>query len=153
LAADVLFRVHGAVSTFNPDAGAELTTWIWQIARNRGIDWFRKQKCLITTVALDEDTSHESNRSRVNEWFRDSLPDRNSPSEAQSQSEHLKNVDCARRARAALSADDRHLLEARLTLSNREIADAEGVAEGTIRTRYSRAVARFKAAFEKEKRS
>jgi DNA-directed RNA polymerase specialized sigma24 family protein len=29
-----------------PDAGAELTTWIWQIARNRGIDWFRKQKGL-----------------------------------------------------------------------------------------------------------
>jgi RNA polymerase sigma factor (sigma-70 family) len=154
LTADVLFKVHAAVSTFNPDGGAELTTWIWRIAQNRGIDWVRRQKRLIATVPLDEDTEHESNRARVNDWFRDHLPDRSSPSRAKPEkSDHQKDVECARRARAALSADDRRLLEERLTMSNREIADAEGVPEGTIRTRYSRAAARFKAAFEKEKNS
>ena len=154
MTADVLFRVHAAVSTFNPDGGAELTTWIWRIARNRGIDWVRRQKRLIATVPLDKDTEHKSNRARVNDWFRDSLPDQSSSSLATPEkSDHEKRVECARRALAALSADDRRLLEQRLSMSNGEIADAEGVPDGTIRTRYSRASARFKAAVEKEKNS
>jgi RNA polymerase sigma factor (sigma-70 family) len=154
LTADVLFRVHAAVSTFNPDGGAELTTWIWRIARNRGIDWVRRQNRLIATVPFDKDSEHESNRARADDWFRDRLPDQSSSSQAKlEKSDHEKNVECARRARATLSADDRRLLEQRLSMSNREIAEAESVPEGTIRTRYSRAVARFKAAFEKEKNS
>lgn len=154
MTADVLFRVHAAVGTFNPDGGAELTTWIWQIARNRGIDWVRSQKRLVATVPLDKDTEHESNRTHVNDWFRDRLPDRSLSSRAKSEkSDHEKNFECALRARAALSEDDLCLLEQRLSMSNGEIADAEGVREGTIRTRYSRAVARFKAAYEKEKNS
>lgn len=151
LAADVLVRVHNAVATFNPDGGAKLTTWIIRIARNLGIDWYRKQKRLaersLAAVPLDDTNEKKFVREQVNDWFRDTMVS-HSPSETD---DLPANIQCMSRARAALSPDDQNLLELRLTMSNREIADAEHVNEGVIRTRHSRAVGRLKAAFEKEK--
>ena len=143
-------RVHGAVATFNPDGGAKLTTWIIQIAHNLGIDWFRKQERLaarsVAAVPLDDTAEKRFVREQVNDWFRDTMV-----SHTQESADLPTNMQCMSRARATLSEDDRSLLELRLTMSNREIADAEGVNEGVIRTRYSRAVTRLKTAYEKEK--
>lgn len=145
----MLVRVHGAVAAFNPDGGAKLTTWIIQIAHNLGIDWLRKQERSARSgvvVPLDDTTEKKFVREQVNDWFRDNMV-----SHTQETADLPTNILCMSRARATLSAADRSLLELRLSLNNRQIADAEGVNEGVIRTRYSRAVSRLTAAYEREK--
>ncbi len=41
MAADVLVIVHGKIKDFQHNRGAKLTTWIFQIAKNRAIDYHR----------------------------------------------------------------------------------------------------------------
>ncbi len=148
-------RVHGAVGTFDPNGGAKLTTWIFNIAHNLGVDWIRKQKRLaVKTVpagVLDDAAEKKLAREQVRDWFRDQITLQTSQTDVYTKPPELaKNIQCMSRARAALSDKDLGLIEMRLTMNNREIADAEGVPEGAIRTRYSRAVARLRAAYERE---
>jgi RNA polymerase sigma factor (sigma-70 family) len=155
LSADVLVRVHSAVEAFNPDGGAKLTTWIFRIAHNLGVDWVRRQQRLavkgIAAGALDDAAEKKIIRGQVNDWYRDWIAPQTSQTEICTKPPVLaKKIQCMKRARAALTENDLGLIELRLTMSNREIADAEGVPEGTIRTRYSRAVARLTAAYERE---
>jgi len=101
----------------------------------------------VAAGALDDAAEKKFVKVQVNDWFRDQLAIQTSAKEP---SEAPKNIQCIKRARAVLSKNDLCLIEMRLTMSNREIADAEGVSEGIIRTRYSRAVARLRAAYERE---
>jgi RNA polymerase sigma factor (sigma-70 family) len=155
LTADVLVRVHKAVGTFDLNGGAKLTTWIFQIAHNLGVDWIRKQKQLtvkgVAAGALDAAAEKEFAQEQVNVWFRDQFVlQAPTKDESTRSSEFSKKIQSMKRARESLNEHDLGLIEMRLSMSNREIANAEGVAEGTIRTRYSRAVARLTAAYERE---
>lgn len=44
IAADVLMTVHGKVKAFRFGSRGKLTTWIYEIAKNRAIDYHRAQK-------------------------------------------------------------------------------------------------------------
>lgn len=44
VAADVMMAVHGKLGTFRFGARAKLTTWIFEIAKNRAIDYHRSRK-------------------------------------------------------------------------------------------------------------
>jgi RNA polymerase sigma factor (sigma-70 family) len=44
VAADVLMTVHRKLKTFRLDGRAKLTTWIFEIAKNRAIDYHRSSK-------------------------------------------------------------------------------------------------------------
>ncbi len=130
MAADVLVRVHSAVGAFNPNGGAKLTTWIFQIAHNLGVDWIRKQERLVVkTVAagpLDDAAEKKFVREQVNSWFRDQITRQTSQTDSCSTSlEFSKKIQCMKRARASLKEKDLGLIEMRMTLSNRDIADAE----------------------------
>ena len=72
VAADVLMTVHGKLGTFRFGARAKLTTWIFEIAKNRAIDYHRSQKQQFEELdpsfvskdrnAEAEPSAHEDNR-------------------------------------------------------------------------------------------
>jgi len=52
LASDVLFAVSSHVNTFLQGGSAKLTTWIFEIAKNRAIDFHRKPR--LDAVTIDD---------------------------------------------------------------------------------------------------
>jgi RNA polymerase sigma factor (sigma-70 family) len=153
LVAEVLVRVHQSVERYDPDGGAKITTWIWRIAHNLGVDFARKQKQLaskdLSHVSLDEARERNFERQYAKDWFRDSRSMGLGDTEI-CDNEVPRNIKRIRRALAAISETDRNLIIMRLSMEYDEIAQTEGATEGAIRTRHSRAIERLRTAYEEE---
>ena len=54
IASDVLFTVTRKIHTFKCGGRAKLTTWIYEIAKNRAIDFHRKTR--VEEVEFDDNT-------------------------------------------------------------------------------------------------
>jgi len=119
LAQDALMTVHSAVGTFRRDGRAKLTTWIFNIAHNRGIDFHR--------------TAEQKSRERAE----------------YEQPVHWNGVFAGRNADmldelkdelAKLSSDDQQVLLWRAQgISYAQIANWLEIKEATARVRYLRA--------------
>lgn len=126
LAADALLKAHKSVHTFRSDRGAKLTTWVFQIARNCGLDHIR------ALTANREDSVEfwlEFNRSTT-------------------QQEPIANTDHStsriHQAMGKLDPKDQDLLRLHLVMDYDEIAKADGGNVGTVRVRHKRAFDRLK---------
>jgi RNA polymerase sigma-70 factor (ECF subfamily) len=134
LAADVLMVVHAKVGGFQFSDRARLTTWIFQVAKNRAIDYHRRPKpddCELkdadAAVNSNGDKAGISTRrnQRLHAWLANEL--------------------------AGLSEQDRQILNWRaLDYDFAQIAEWLGLAEGTSRVRHKRALDKLKAAAERQ---
>ena len=131
---DTMLKVHKAVRTFDPDGGAKLTTWIFEIAKNKVIDYKRRP-------APPELRSLDSERDLKDE-------------QALQQDDGLSpnpNILRLRRALDSLGPEDQDILRTRQVMSYEEIAEVTNASVGALRVRHNRAVNRLKKAFEEEK--
>ncbi len=126
LAGDTLLAMSSHISTFQHGGKAKLTTWIFEIAKNKAIDFHRKPS--LETVAID-----------------DEFPDCGPPgADAGRNKPYREWLD---KELAKLSEEDRLLLLWRAKdRPYKEIAEWLRISEGTARTRHSRLCAQIEKA-------
>jgi len=132
LASDVLMVVHAKIGRFQFSERARLTTWIFQVAKNRAIDYHRRSQpdsCELSDSVVDpngDKAGISSGRSQyLHTWLANEL--------------------------ASLSEQDRQILNWRaLDYDFAQIAQWLGMAEGTARVRHKRALDKLKAAAERQ---
>lgn len=126
LAADVFFVVYKKLKSFHFGSRGKFTTWIFEIAKNRAIDYHRAPKPKIqeldasTCISHKDSVSDEAEETNVKIlWIREQL--------------------------AELSDRDRQILTWRaLEFSFRQIGEWLGISEGLARLRHKRALDRLK---------
>lgn len=147
LTSDALIKVRDALSTFNPNLGAKLTTWVVTIARNTAIDFLRKklkedEKFMV--VGLDDAKIHESEVVIADEWQQQNL--RTINQSERGESKMLKFL----KAFNSLSEEDQNILRLKSCLEYNEIAIRENTSVGALRTRHSRAQERLRNKIARE---
>nr|WP_322866983.1 sigma-70 family RNA polymerase sigma factor [Aquicoccus sp. G2-2]MEA1114299.1 sigma-70 family RNA polymerase sigma factor [Aquicoccus sp. G2-2] len=112
---EVMLTVWRKAEQFDPTR-AHVSAWIYQIARNRQIDMFRKER-----RPMPEELRDESNTE----------PDANEIMAIEQEASHLKQ------ALARLKPDQREVIERAYMgeLSHQEISSATGLPLGTIKSR------------------
>jgi RNA polymerase sigma factor (sigma-70 family) len=128
VASDVLFAVSSHVHTFQHGGRAKLTTWIFEIAKNRAIDFHRKPH--LDSVTIDEQ-----------------FPDRGPAGSDAGRNKHF--LSWLNEELAKLGEDDQTLLRWRAKeIPYAQIAQWLGIGEGAARTRHSRLLAQLVSAAE-----
>ena len=123
IASDVLFTVSRKIRTFKCGGRAKLTTWIFEIAKNRAVDFHRKLR--VAEVEFDDNTATDINR--------ESFARRNDALLLWLQGEFNH-----------FSDHDRQLLLWRAReIEYATIAEWLGITEGAARTRHARALAKL----------
>ena len=117
--------VHNKIGTFHHDGRAKLTTWIFEIAKNRAIDYHRASSHAETELTDDiPQKSQATNSPRVS---------RNSPL-----------LDWLITQLHGFSREDQQLLKLRAAgFPYSQIADGLGLTEGNARVRHKRAMQRL----------
>jgi RNA polymerase sigma factor (sigma-70 family) len=126
VAADVLMTVHGKLGTFRFGGRAKLTTWIFEIAKNRAIDYHRSQKhefegldASLPSIERHAEPEHGSRTGSEMVWIRTQL--------------------------AQLSERDQQILKWRaLDFPFGQIAEWVDMSEGAVRVRHKRALDKLK---------
>lgn len=125
IASDVLFTVHNKIKTFRIGGRAKLTTWIIEIAKNRAIDYLRKQTpeyveledSLMGSMSQQRESYAGKNKQYLR-WLSDEL--------------------------TKLSEQDRSLLTWRaMGIPYGQLAEWLGTSEGAARVRHLRALKRL----------
>jgi RNA polymerase sigma-70 factor (ECF subfamily) len=119
IAQDTFLKVHSSVRGYHNDGRAKLTTWIFEIARNRAIDFHRvcrpEQEELADDLQIPADGEVAGRNKSYLAWLRVELP--------------------------KLSSQDRNILLWRAKdFSYAEIGSWLGIKEGTARVRHHRAL-------------
>jgi RNA polymerase sigma factor (sigma-70 family) len=128
LVSDALFAVTSHVHTFQRGGPAKLTTWIFEIAKNKAIDFHRKLR--LDAVPID-----------------DKFPDRGPAGPDAGRNKHY--LSWLNGELAKLGEADRMLLLWRAKdISYEQIAPWLGISEGAARTRHSRLRAQLVKAAE-----
>ena len=149
IASDAMLKVHKSVATFNPDGGAKLTTWIFEIARHTAIDFLRKRTALQKKAATSEAQENVQTqaatiaKSDSRNWYEMHDLEEN-PLEITPQ------MDATMRAFSSLSEEDQDVLRMHAVMEYDEIARREGIGVNAARVRHSRANKRLREAYEKE---
>jgi RNA polymerase sigma factor (sigma-70 family) len=118
LASDTLFAVSSHIHTFQPGGASKLTTLVFEIAKNRAIDFHRKPR--LDTVSID-----------------DKFPDRGPAGPDAGRNKPFR--DWLNKELAKLPEADRMLLLWRAKdILYDQIAPWLGISEGAARTRHSR---------------
>jgi RNA polymerase sigma-70 factor, ECF subfamily len=131
LASDTLLVVSSHINKFEHGGKAKLTTWIFEIAKNKAIDFHRKPS--LDTVAIDE-----------------GFPDCEPPGACAGRNNSYRYwLD---KELAALSEEDRTLLLWRAKdIPYKQIGEWLGISEGAARTRHSRLYAQLEKAANEAK--
>jgi len=126
LASDTLLAVSSHINKFEHGGKAKLTTWIFEIAKNKAIDFHRKPS--LDTVAIDEE-----------------FPDCGPPGADAGRNKPYRHwLD---KELATLSEEDRTLLLWRAKdIPYKQIGEWLGISEGAARTRRSRLYAQLEKA-------
>jgi len=128
IAQDSLMKVHKSVRKFRFKGQAKLTSWIFQIARNLAIDFYR----------VNQPVQHELDENE--------LPAHSGARFSGRNADYLSKL---RDALEMLSANDQEILLWRTRdIAYAEIAGWLDVKEATARVRYFRAERRLRALFE-----
>jgi RNA polymerase sigma-70 factor, ECF subfamily len=126
LASDTLLAVSSNISTFQHGGKAKLTTWVFEIAKNKAIDFHRKPS--LNTVVID-----------------DEFPDCGPPGADAGRNKPYR--DWLNKELATLSEEDRTLLLWRAKdIPYKQIGEWLGISEGAARTRHSRLCAQLEKA-------
>lgn len=123
IASDVLFTVTCKIQSFKSGGRAKLTTWIYEIAKNRAIDFHRKSR--VEEVEFDDNTGGGQNR----ESF--ALRNQTMLSWLENELTHFSD------------ADRQLLLWRAREIEYATIAQWLGITEGAARTRHARALAKL----------
>lgn len=150
VADDALLKVHRGVANFDPSRGVKLTTWVFEVAKNAGIDHYRKVK----RRSGDE---RETSADEPGEYV--GGPRKKAPEPATDPVEFGRGIAdasapgdaAAIRAFKTLSEKEKDILRVRDVMSYEEIAEVEGTTVNAVSTRYSRALQKLKVAYAKEK--
>ena len=126
IAADTFLTVHQKVKTFRITGKGKLTTWIFEIAKNRAIDYHRAPKPKVqelgasTCISYEDEPSDEVEETNGKiRWIREQL--------------------------AELSDRDRQILTWRaLEFPFQQIGEWLGISEGSARVRHKRVLDRLK---------
>ena len=126
LASDVLMTVHAKVANFRHGGRAKLTTWIFEIAKNRAIDYHRASSSRdvelqpdIAQPLPDDDNRYAGRNRELLEWL-------------------LKEL-------VGFSEEDQLLLKWRaIEVSYAQIGEWLGITEGTARARHKRTMDKLK---------
>lgn len=150
VADDALLKVHRGVANFDPSRGAKLTTWVFEVAKNAGIDHYRKVK----RRGGDEDETPADEPGEYVGGPRKKAPEPVTEPVAfgrgTGDAPALGDI-AALRAFKTLSEKEKDILRVRDVMSYEEIAKVEGTTVNAVSTRYSRALQKLKAAYAKEK--
>lgn len=157
IAGDTMFKVHKAIGKFDPgrEGGAELKSWICGIAMNAAKDYLVKHKQHVPELISEEDA-------------REPLASFDDPAVQQSESKHMQipaddgqedeeasNAEKTACVKALHSLDEKNIsilrLREVLKLPFVRIAEMENTTPNNARMRYNRALAKARAAYEKEK--
>ena len=135
LTQDVFLAAWRKGGAFDPSRG-RLSTWLMAIAHNMAVDRLR----------------HDRGVGRPTLVLMEELPERASPEE---EGDAMIERDTARRAMAGLSEAERHLLSKAYFLgwTAREIAEADGIPLGTVKTRLRTALIRLRMAGAEQARA
>jgi RNA polymerase sigma factor (sigma-70 family) len=131
IASDVFMQVQKSIGSFTPAPQARLTTWIFEIAKNRAIDYHRASKRAAEQLqAYAEEVSRQSGQpfagknEEAVQWLLDRL--------------------------SAMDEGERNILLWRAQdFSYDEIAKWLGITEGAARVRHKRALDKLKAEGQK----
>ena len=127
LAVDVLMTVHEKINTFQYSGKAKLTTWVFQIAKNRALDYHRTSVPVESALPQDppqvdfgDALCYAGRNQEKLEWLGQQLKE--------------------------FSAEDQWLLKWRAEeVPYSQIAQWLGIAEGTARVRHKRAMEKLLA--------
>ena len=136
---DVWLRVARARERYTPQA--QFRTWLFQIARNRTIDWVREKHPLLASELMSGAADEEG------EDLFARLPDERTPSPEAAYAQRQEGERLSA-ALAGLPAEQREafLLREHAELSLEEIAQATGVNTETAKSRLRYAVKKLRAA-------
>ena len=127
LACETLFSVSSRIQSFQHGGRAKLTTWIFEIAKNKAIDFHRNQQLGPTEVAFTDGVPHSA------------------PGKCAGRNAHY--LTWLREQFANVEESDQQLLLWRADgVPYQQIAGWMGITEGAARTRHSRLQARLIAA-------
>lgn len=156
IASDAMLKVHKSVARFDPDGGAKLTTWIFEIARNTTIDHLRRCTAQQNKAAgaaasgelhLDAGAADEP-KNKTEDSYEMACPEEG----AEDSPDMSPQMSRMRRAFDSLSEQDRDILRMRRVMEYDEIAKVENISTNYARVRHVRAEERLRAAYEKEKK-
>jgi RNA polymerase sigma factor (sigma-70 family) len=123
IASDVFWTVHESIHRFRHGGSAKLTTWIFEIAKNRAIDFLRKKAAFGQEVEITDRISAVTGP----------------PAKYAGRNKEL--VDWLKEQLSGLSDCDQDILKWRaLDFPYAEIAPWLGISEGAARVRYKRAL-------------
>lgn len=156
IASDAMLKVHKSVARFDPEGGARLTTWVFEIARNTAIDHLRKRTAegkKAGAAATPEDVRQKAgvrakSKNHTEDAYEMALP----PGGAEDQPDTSPHLRRMRRAFDSLSEQDRDILRMRGVMGYDEIAKVENISVNAARVRHARAEERLRVAYEKEKK-
>lgn len=135
LVGEVFYKVVQNLSKYQNKKGSRFKSWIYRIAHNQVIDFYRKQKELLGEDGLEED-------------FFVNLPDEknDNPEEGILKSEEYEKL---HQVMGALSPAHREILELKFLeeFSNMEISQITGKSEGSIRLMQLRALRELRKRF------
>lgn len=117
--------VHNKIGTFHHDGRAKLTTWIFEIAKNRAIDYHRASSHAETELT-------------------DDIPQKSQAIESPHVSRNSPLLDWLITQLNGISHEDQQLLKLRAAgFPYSQIADGLGLTEGNARVRHKRAMQRL----------
>jgi len=129
IVSDVFLKVYNNLETFNPNK-AKLSTWIFTIANNTLIDYFRSIKLEKESKSNYLDNKHQT----------DAMYNLNSDSTADGAMIYSESIEAVKRAIKKLDAQMQLIAEMRYfrQLEYKEIAEELNIPMGTVKTSINR---------------
>ena len=152
IASDVLFKVYKHIKEFDPNRGAKLSTWIFEIAKNTAIDYLRQQASQRKKLSSEStveyvDVELAEKRGQIDaSYYRETIPRLEFEEETEAE-----DVLLLRQAFDSLSVPDKDILRMKQVLEYEEIAQREKITVNNARVRHKRAKEHLLALYEKEK--
>lgn len=150
VADDALLKVHKGVVKYDQSRGGKFTTWVFEVAKNAGIDHYRKVK---RRSGAEGETPAREPEEYVGGPRKKAAVPATDPFEFDRRVGEAPAPEnfAVLRAFETLSEKEKDILRMKDVMSYEEIADVEGTTANAVSTRYSRALQKFKVAYAKEK--
>lgn len=142
IADDTMIKISNSISDFNPRKGAKLTTWIFNVAINKGRDFLRthnSDKALAVNNYLQQEFELKSDA----EKFQINNSDRILLDIFNTNSIESEEDIIIREAFDSLKESDQNIIRMRRVMEYEDIAKVERKTVNALSTQYARALERF----------